>query len=220
MAVAHYSRQQSLTVDRIVDSLALEAATSYGGTRKPAAAQALKKQLRRASQRLPSLAAASSPSLPPLPADAAASEAAEQAMLEQPQAAANTSSFTVGPEAEQKPATHTSKTDAPAESSAVIDSEPGTEETDPVALVAEAGIAASAQPQVCSSSSHVAGSAAVAVKEKDTGVFDAFDAVTCVLAIQITCAARQLNMVTHLYPNLDWLISHMTAQQACCMPEN
>lgn len=81
MAVAHYGRQQSLTVDRIVDSLALEAATSYGGTRKPAAAHALKKQLHAASRRLPSLAAATAASLaslPDLPAAAAASEAAEQ----------------------------------------------------------------------------------------------------------------------------------------------
>ncbi len=58
--MAHYSRQQSLVVDRLVDNLALEAATSYGGTRKPAAAQALKKQLHKAAQKLPSLAAASS----------------------------------------------------------------------------------------------------------------------------------------------------------------
>ena len=81
MAVAHYSRQQSLTVDRIVDSLALEAATSYGGTCKPAAAHALKQQLHAASRRLPSLAAATAASLAPLPdlpAAAAASEAAEQ----------------------------------------------------------------------------------------------------------------------------------------------
>ncbi|DBA74159.1 hypothetical protein WJX77_004162 [Trebouxia sp. C0004] len=58
-SAAHYSRQQSLVVDRLVDSLALEAATSYGGTRKPAVAQALKKQLHKAAQKLPSLAAAS-----------------------------------------------------------------------------------------------------------------------------------------------------------------
>ena len=57
---AHYTRQQSLVVDRLVDNLALEAATSYGGTRKPAVAQALKKQLHKAAQKLPSLAAASS----------------------------------------------------------------------------------------------------------------------------------------------------------------
>ncbi len=56
---AHYSRQQSLVVDRLVDNLALEAASSYGGTRKPAVAQALKKQLHKAAQKLPSLAAAS-----------------------------------------------------------------------------------------------------------------------------------------------------------------
>ena len=31
MAAAHYNRQQSLTVDRIVDSLAAQAAVSYGG---------------------------------------------------------------------------------------------------------------------------------------------------------------------------------------------
>ena len=61
--MAHYSRQQSLVVDRLVDNLALEAATSYGGTRKPAAAQALKKQLHKAAQKLPSLAAASSGAL-------------------------------------------------------------------------------------------------------------------------------------------------------------
>lgn len=65
--MAHYSRQQSLTVDRIVDSLALEAATSYGGTRKPAAAQALRKQLRKAAQQLPTLAVASGTFLAPLP---------------------------------------------------------------------------------------------------------------------------------------------------------
>ncbi len=57
---AHYSRQQSLVVDRLLDNLALEAATTYGGTRKPAVAQALKKQLHKAAQKLPSLAAASS----------------------------------------------------------------------------------------------------------------------------------------------------------------
>jgi len=57
---AHYTRQQSLVVDRLVDNLALEAASSYGGTRKPAVAQALKKQLHKAAQKLPSLAAASS----------------------------------------------------------------------------------------------------------------------------------------------------------------
>lgn len=57
---AHYSRQQSLVVDRLVDNLALEAAVSYGGTRKPAAAHALKAQLHKAAQILPSLAAASS----------------------------------------------------------------------------------------------------------------------------------------------------------------
>lgn len=56
---AKYTRQQSLVVDRLVDNLALEAATSYGGTRKPAVAQALKKQLHKAAQKLPSLAAAS-----------------------------------------------------------------------------------------------------------------------------------------------------------------
>ena len=43
----------------MVDTLALEASTSYGGTRKPAAALALKTQLYKAAQRLPSLAAAS-----------------------------------------------------------------------------------------------------------------------------------------------------------------
>ena len=57
---APYSRQQSLVVDRLVDNLAVEAAVSYGGTRKPAAAHALKMQLHKAAQRLPSLAAASS----------------------------------------------------------------------------------------------------------------------------------------------------------------
>ena len=63
----HYTRQQSLVVDRVVDSLAVEAATSYGGTKKPAVAQALKKQLHKAAQRLPSLAAASSEALPAAP---------------------------------------------------------------------------------------------------------------------------------------------------------
>ena len=58
--MAHYSRQQSLVVDRLVDNLALEAATSYGGTRQPAVAHALKKQLHKVAQKLPSLAAASS----------------------------------------------------------------------------------------------------------------------------------------------------------------
>jgi len=62
-SMTHYSRQQSLVVDRLVDNLALEAATSYGGTRKPAVAQALKKQLHKAAQKLPSLAAASSGAL-------------------------------------------------------------------------------------------------------------------------------------------------------------
>ena len=63
-ATARYSRQQSLVVDRVVDSLALEAATSYGGTKTPAVAKALKKQLHMAAQRLPSLAAASVVPLP------------------------------------------------------------------------------------------------------------------------------------------------------------
>lgn len=67
VVTATYTRQQSLVVDRIVDSLALEVATSHGGTKKPAVAQALKKHLHRAAQRLPSLAA-SSASLP-LPAE-------------------------------------------------------------------------------------------------------------------------------------------------------
>ena len=59
-SLARYSRQQSLVVDRMVDSLALEAATSCGGTRRPAATQAIKAHLHKAAQRLPSLAAASS----------------------------------------------------------------------------------------------------------------------------------------------------------------
>lgn len=67
VATARYSRQQSLVVDRVVDSLALEAATSYGGTKTPAVAKALKKQLHMAAQRLPSLAAASVVPLPAVP---------------------------------------------------------------------------------------------------------------------------------------------------------
>ena len=142
MAVAHYSHQQSLTVDRIVDSLALEAATSYGGTRKPAAALALKKQLRMASQRLPSLAAASASSLPPLPAAAAVSGAA---VLDPSQAAVDTGSFRAGSEAEQVPQTHELETDAPAESSAAVDKEPHGGVRESPALVPEAP----AQQQVC-----------------------------------------------------------------------
>lgn len=68
VVTATYTRQQSLVVDRIVDNLALEVATSHSGTKKPAVAQALKKHLHKAAQRLPSLAASSSSSLP-LPAE-------------------------------------------------------------------------------------------------------------------------------------------------------
>lgn len=67
VATATYTRQQSLVVDRVVDNLALEVATSHGGTKQPAVAQALKKHLHKAAQRLPSLAASSS--LLPLPAE-------------------------------------------------------------------------------------------------------------------------------------------------------
>ena len=68
VTVNHFTRQQSLVVDRVVDNLAMEAATCYGGTKKPAVAQALKKQLHKAAQRLPSLANTSSEPLPAVPA--------------------------------------------------------------------------------------------------------------------------------------------------------
>ena len=55
-ATARFNRQQSLVVDRMVDSLTLEAAISYGGARKPSATQALKRHLHKAAERLPSLA--------------------------------------------------------------------------------------------------------------------------------------------------------------------